>query len=171
MEAALGNNSFINNNYGTKTVQNTHSTYRFPDGQNNYSKKRLSAPPLNDYNEQLFETYRNLDILIDALENKIYGFQSIEGPGGILDEYLDDLKNLVCSLRLLKENLSSGNLDQTLMDLKSLGNDNYELLEQLLKTQNISSNKKSAPIRSYMFSFYDKVNEKKPQSLGIDIYY
>ncbi len=171
MQSFRIDNNFINNNDGSQTARNPYSRTRFSGFQSTYSQKQFPTAPEKNPGDQVFETYQNLCVLIDVLENKIYIFQVNGNFAGLHDKFLKDLRNLVSKLRELKENLSLDNLDRTLAELKSLGKDNFELLQKLVNMENNHTNKKSAVMPSYMFSFYDRVNEKKAQSLGIDVYY
>lgn len=171
MESYRIGNNFINNNYGSRTARNPYSGTRFPGSQSTYSQKQFPTFPEKNPGDQVFETYQNLCALIDVLENKIHIFQVSGNFAGLHDKFLKDLRDLVNKLRKLKENLSLDNLESTLAELKSLGKDNFELLQQLVNMENKHTNNKSAAMPSYMFSFYDRVNEKKVQSLGIDVYY
>jgi hypothetical protein len=159
MEVSGINNSFISNNYNAQTVQNT------------YLNSRFSAVPVKNTTVQIFGTDTSLSLLTGVMEKKINDFQAIGNLTGLQDKDLDGLKDLINKLSSLKENLNLGNLGQALIDLKSIGNDNYALRQRLLNIQELRENEQSVAIRSYMLSLYDKVYEKKIQSLGIDVYY
>jgi hypothetical protein len=183
MEMSGINNNFLINNYSKQAVQNTYSNSQFPAVQNTYSKNQFPAVqntysnsqfpavPVKNTAEQIFATDRSLTLLTDALEKKVNDFQAIGNLTGLQDKGLEDFKNLINKLSSLRENLNLDNLGQTLIDLKSLGNNNYALRQKLLNMQELRENEQSVAIRSYMFSLYDKVYEKKMQSLGIDVYY
>ncbi len=159
MQVSGINNSFKISNYGASAFEINNST------------SRAGLATVNNASRQIDQSNKNLNMLTDVLEKKANDFQAV---GNILktpDKDLDDLKNLINKISALRENLNLDNLGQALKELKSLGNDNYALRQQLLKMQELRENEQSAAVRSYMFSLYEKAYEKKIQSLGIDVYF
>jgi hypothetical protein len=171
MEVSGINNNFITNNYSVQAVQNTYSKNQFLSVQNTYSNNQFSAVSLNNAGGQVVGMDKSLSLLTDVLGKKVNDFQAVGNLIGLQDGDLENLKELINKLSALKENLNLNNLGQALIDLKSLGDDHYALRQKLLKMQELRENEQSVAIRSYMFSLYDKVYEKKLQSLGIDVYY
>ena len=110
-------------------------------------------------------------MMTEVLEKKVNDFKAVGNIIRTPDKDLDDLKKLINKISELRENLNLDNLGQTLRELKSLGNDNYALRQQILNMQELRENEQSVAVRSYMFSLYEKVYEKKIQSLGIDVYF
>jgi len=159
MEVLGINNSFRINNYSTQTIQGTYLNNQFPVVSSSNTGGYIKA------------TGTNINFVSGAFENTINGFQAAANFIGPLDNDLEDIRNLINKISFLKENLNMYNLGDTLRELKSIGNGNYELRQQALKMQELHENEQSVAIRSYMYSLYDKVCEKKIQSLGLDVYY
>jgi len=152
-------NSFNASSYSTQATHGNYANTRFPVIPSNNTNCCIKAPDL-DFN-----------FISETLDNKINDFQAVASLLGPLDSDLDDLRNIITTISYLKENLTMYNLGDTLRELKSIGSDNYAMRQRVLNMQELRENEQSVAIRSYMYSLYDKVYEKKIQSMGLDVYY
>jgi len=159
MEVSWIDKNFMNYNYSALSIKNTF-----------LKNQRHKIPEDND-SRQIDQLNKNLILLINILKKKVSDFQSIGNIIETQDISLENLKNLIKKLAALRENLSSDNVSETLSEIQYLGHDNYELLQQLLRLQELHENKKSVSIRSYMFLLYEKAFANKGQSSRIDVYF
>jgi len=159
MQVSGIDNSFMNSNYGSSALKSISST------------NRPNSASLSNVSRQIDQSNKSISMMTEVLEKKVNDFKAVGNIIRTPDKDLDDLKKLINKISELRENLNLDNLGQTLRELKSLGNDNYALRQQILNMQELRENEQSVAVRSYMFSLYEKVYEKKIQSLGIDVYF
>ena len=159
MQVSGINKSYISNNFSALAIQNT------------YLKNQPYKIPEDNATWKIDQLNKNLIMLINILKKKVSDFQAIGNIIETQDMDLENLKNLIRKLGALRENLNSDNVGETLSEIQYLGNDNYEILQQLLRLQELHGNKKSVSIRSYMFLLYEKAYANKDQSSRIDVYF